>query len=301
MALNLESTMKIWIIMSIIAMLANISKVLYVKLRCTQIDSWLLIFYARLFPAIILGGTLFFIDYEITHPLQFWLTTLTTTLLTLLASILYLDSLKRGYLSIVVPIQAAIPLFMVACTATWYQEVPPLISFSFILIIVGSIAITLILTHPNQPPVEAKLFSAGVLKSIAAAILFGISTVLDRIAIASVTHGGLVYSAYWHITTSIILLPLIVFRPASVKQPQHFGVIFLYAILALIAFVFQQLAVQYSLVIDNGVTYVKSIVMIHISIVTIISIVLLKEKPYRWLLIASFLTFIGGLGLIMSI
>ena len=293
--------MKIWIMMSIVAMLANVGKVLYVKLKCTEIDSWLLIFYARLFPAVILGGTLFFIDYEITNPIQFWSTTLTTILLTLLANTLYLDSLKKGYLSIVVPIQAAIPLFMVACTATWYQEVPHLISLGFILIIVGSIATTLILTHPNQPPATAKLFSAGVLESIVAAILFGISTVLDRIAIASVTHGGLVYSAYWHITTSIILLPLIFFRTAPIKRSYHFGIILLYAILALIAFVFQQLAVQYSLVIDNGVTYVKSIVMIHISLVTIISIFVLKEKPHSWLLITSLLTFIGGLGLIISI
>ena len=95
-------------------------------------------------------------------------------------------------------------------TAIGYQEVPNLISFAFILIIVGSISITLILTHPNQTPAaEAKLLGSGVLESIIAAMLFGISTVLDRIAIASVTPGGLVYSAYWHIITTIILFPII--------------------------------------------------------------------------------------------
>lgn len=297
----MESTMKIWIMMSVAAMLVNVGKVLFIKIKCTKIDSWLLIFYARLFPALILGGILFFIDYKIINPIQFWSTTLITALLTLLASILYLNSLKKGHLSIVVPIQAAIPLFMVACTAIGYQEVPNLISFAFILIIVGSISVTLILTHSNQPQAEAKLLGSGVLESIIAAMLFGISTVLDRIAIAAVTQGGLVYSAYWHIITTIILFPIIFFRTASANWSQHFFAIISYAILALIAFVFQQLAVQYSLVINNGVTYVKSIVMIHISLVTIISIFILKEKPNSQLLATSLLTFIGGLGLIMSI
>ena len=284
-------------------MLVNVSKVFYVKLKCAQIDSWILVFYARLFPALILGGTLFWVDYKIINPLKFWSTTVVTSLLTILASILYLNSLKKGYLSVVVPIQAAIPLFMVAFTAAWYQEVPHLISFGFILVIVASISVTLVLTQVNQAqknrPVEQLGFT--VLESIIAAILFGISTVLDRVAIASVTHGALVYSAYWHIITTIILFPMIFFKSAPTYFPHHFFAILLYAILALVAFIFQQLAVQYSLVIDNGVTYVKSIVMIHISLVTIISIFILKEKPNNGLLVTSFLTLIGGLGLILSI
>jgi hypothetical protein len=166
---------------------------------------------------------------------------------------------------------------------------------------VGSISVTLILTHSNQTPAEAKFLGSGVLESISAAMLFGISTVLDRIAIAAVTQGGLVYSAYWHIITTIILFPIIFFRAASANWSQHFFAIISYAILALIAFVFQQLAVQYSLIIDNGVTYVKSIVMIHISLVTIISIFILKEKHNNQLLATSLLTFMGGFGLIMSI
>lgn len=284
-------------------MLVNVSKVLYVKLKCAKIDSWVLVFYARLFPALILGGTLFWVDYKIINPLKFWSTTLATSLLTILASILYLNSLQRGYLSIVVPIQAAIPLFMVACTAILYQEVPNLISFGFILVIVASISVTSVLTQlkPAGEKNHAEPLGLTVIESVTAALLFGISTVLDRVAIASVTHGGLVYSAYWHIITTIILFPIILFRSSATDFPRHSVAIILYAILALIAFVFQQLAVQYSLVIDNGVTYVKSIVMIHISLVTIISIVILKEQPHGGLLVTSFLTLIGGLGLIMSI
>lgn len=298
--------MEWWVGFSIAAMFINSLKVLYIKLKCTEIDTWQLVFYARLFPAIILLFSLYFIDYHIIEPVTFWITTFTTALLTLLASILYVNAVKMGYLSIVVPLQATIPLFMVVCTSLLYQEVPQFHSLLLISIIVISTAITLILVNRDK---KLQIHSSpqiwlSIIYSIIAAFLFGISTVLDRIAIAAVTQGAVVYSAYWHLVTSLILLPILYqkklfsLKIANLQLIQYKKTILLYALLALLAFVLQQLAVQQSLSIANGVTYVKTIVMMHISVVAIVSLIILKEQINWKIALMSALTFISGIGLL---
>ena len=298
--------MDFWIIISMTAMLANTGKVLYVKTKCADINSWILVFCARLLAGVVLCILLLFSEYTILNPTKFWITTLATSLLTILASILYLNALKRGYLSLVVPIQAAIPLFMVACTGILYHEIPNKLSFLFIVFIVLSISATLLITANNKKISYSPKIFLSVIESIAAAFLFGICTVLDRIAISSVTKGALVYSAYWNLTTTFLLLPILYFRNTftineSQKINKEIIPISIYAFLTLIAFFLQQLAVQYSLEIANGVTYVKSIVMTHISLVTLVSILIFKEQTSLALRGASVITFISGIGLILSI
>lgn len=300
--------MEWWVGLSIAAMFINSLKVLYIKLKCTEIDTWQLVFYARLFPAIILLFFLYFVDYHILEPVTFWLTTITTALLTLLASILYINALKTGYLSIIVPLQATIPLFMVVCTSVLYQEVPQFHSLLLISIIVISTAMTLILVNRDK---KLQIYSnqpilLSVISSIIAAFLFGISTVLDRIAIAAVTQGALVYSAYWHLVTSLILLPILYqkklfsLKIAHYQLIQHKKVILLYALFALLAFILQQLAVQQSLTIANGVTYVKTIVMMHISVVALASFIILKERVNWKIALMSTITFVSGIILLIN-
>ena len=67
------------------------------------------------------------------------------------------------------------------------------------------------------------------------------------------------------------------------------------------AFVVQQLAVQGSLDIHNGVTYVKAIVMLHIGIAALVGLLLLRERLRGDLLVANVVAIGGGVGLILSV
>jgi len=287
---------KLWVIMSMIAMLANFGKVLIVKQQCQHIDSWLLIFYARLVSAIVLLLFWYFLDYDLPRNLTFWGVTLVTALLTLAASILYVESIKKGQLSVVVPIQASVPLFMIVVTMIAYHEIPNRYALLSILVIVISIGYILVVTTKKSTVTRSKSVNFSVLLSLVAAALFGLSTVLDRVAIATVVNGALVYSAYWNLISALLMVPqFLVSKKATVmfNAPIAF-----YSFLTLMAFVFQQFAVQYSLAIDNGVTYVKTIVMIHIALVALAGFLMLKEKTSRGVLVAGLMTLMASISLL---
>ncbi|HDN27575.1 MAG TPA: hypothetical protein ENG03_10865 [Thioploca sp.] len=292
---------ELWVIMSMIAMLANFGKALLVKQKCQHIDSWLLVFYARLVSAIVLLLLLYFLDYDMPTSLTFWGVTLVTALLTMAASILYIESIKKGQLSVVVPVQASVPLFMIMVTVTAYHEMPNRQALLSILLIVISMGYILVVTTKKPSVTLSQSVNFSVLLSLIAAALFGLSTVLDRVAIATVVNGALVYSAYWNLISALLMTPRFLVTGKVNKTTFEFKApIAFYSLLTLMAFVFQQFGVQYSLTIDNGVTYVKTIVMIHIVLVALAGIFMLKEKTSRGVLVAGLMTFMASISLLYS-
>jgi hypothetical protein len=67
------------------------------------------------------------------------------------------------------------------------------------------------------------------------------------------------------------------------------------------AFVLQQLSVQESLSIDNGVTYVKVIVMLHIGVTALLGIALFREQVSLDLLVSNTIALTAGITLIASV
>jgi hypothetical protein len=68
-----------------------------------------------------------------------------------------------------------------------------------------------------------------------------------------------------------------------------------------LAFLFQQYGVQLSLPLENGVTYVKTLVMTHIIFASLLGAWLTREKIQKDLALAGIGAFAGGIGLILSI
>lgn len=291
-----------WIAVSLVAMFANVAKVLLVKTRCRTVDSWALLFYARLLPGVVLLLTLLFIDHTIHDAFSFWSATVAAAVITIGASLLYMEAVKEGELSLVTPIQATIPMFMIACTYMLYGEAPGAMALFFIGLIIVSVSFVLRASARTKQEAVGSHRSRAVLYSFIAAALFGISTVIDRIAIAAASNGALVFSAWWNLVTLLLLLPVLFIKRKTVEV----GVLFnanvnLYVFAVLIAFVAQQYAVQLSLDLDNGVTYVKTIVMAHIVIASGAGIIYLKEQASRAVLLANLITAVSGVGLLWSI
>lgn len=291
-----------WITASIVAMFASVAKVLLVRTRCRAIDSWTLLFAARLLPGVILLPVLFFIDYTIHDAAAFWSATVAAAVITIGASLLYLEAVKGGELALVIPIQATIPMFMMLCTWLLYGEVPGAQTLFFIVMIVVSVSFVLRSAAAAGAREGGAARGRAVLCSFIAAALFGLSTVLDRIAVGATSHGALVFSAWWHLVTLLLLIPVLLFkrRRLALASMRRASVV-LYAGVVLAAFVAQQYAVQFSLDIDNGVTYVKTIVMAHIVIASALGILYLKERASGGVLLANLITAVSGAGLLWSI
>jgi len=291
-----------WVVASVVAMLANVAKVMLIKTRCKTVDSWTLLFYARLLPGIVLLLALFMVDHAIHDAVSFWSATVAAAVITIGASLLYMEAVKEGELSLVTPIQATIPLFMVACTYLFYGEAPNVMALLFIGLIVISVSFVLRSSGQIKRGSTSSHRGRAVLYSFVAAVLFGISTVLDRIAIAAASNGALVFSAWWHLVTLLLLIPVLLIKRKTVVTSILFNPnVNLYVIAVLIAFVTQQYAVQFSLELENGVTYVKAIVMTHIVVASGIGILYLKERASGSVLLANLITAVSGIGLLWSI
>ena len=109
-----------------------------------------------------------------------------------------------------------------------------------------------------------------VVYALIAAVLFGVCTILDRVAIGRVAFGALAYSACWNLASTVLMGTQChhagLFRSAD-RFRADAGPILLYSAAVLAAFYTQQYAVQLSLSIPGGVVHVKSIVMLHLPVV----------------------------------
>ena len=186
---------------------------------------------------------------------------------------------------------------MIMVTVIVYHEMPNRHALLSILVIVISIGYILVVTTKKSSVTLSH--SVTVLLSLVAAALFGLSTVLDRVAIATVVNGAVVYSAYWNLISALLMVPKFLVTVKKTKFAFKAPIAF-YSFLTLMAFVFQQFGVQYSLAIDNGVTYVKTIVMIHIALVALAGIFMLKEKTSRGVLVAGLITLMASVSLLYN-
>ena len=291
--------MDTWVLFALFAMTLNVAKILFLKTTCKTIEPSILIFSARFFPAVILLLPAYFSDYKVLDAATFSAATCLAAILTMFASVLYIKSLQKGFVAIVSPIQASVPIFMILTTYLLYNEKPGYVALAFIIAIACSLSYVILATSRNKNGNAHKENFTPVIMSISAAALYGISTVIDRIAISATTNGAVLYSVCWSSVTTILLTSYFIKHHDAfffeVKRNSY--PILWYSIIATLAFVFQQLAVEKSITIDNGVTYVKSIVMIHIGIAAILGMILFKEKPSKGILASNSIALLSGIGL----
>ncbi len=290
-----------WVIFSLIALIANVAKVLAVKQFCSQIDTRLLVFSSRLISAIVLIPILLFQNRAFPTNPVFWGVILSTSILTAIASMLLTESIKKGPLSVVMPIQSGIPVFSLLALIFLFKERPGLLSI--VLMVISMILVCLMLYFQKKGETRSKRQYIYSIFSILAAVIFGISTVLDPIAIRQIIHGALAYSACWNLISSLIMATTFVGGPRLriLKKTDHVSGILIYSLCTLAAFFFQQYAVQLSLKITGAVIHVKTLVMMHMPVVVLVGVLIYREKPPGPVIWAGLAAIITGIALIRSI
>jgi drug/metabolite transporter (DMT)-like permease len=293
---------QLWILLSLLALVANAAKVLIVKLFCRGIDSRLLVFSGRLVSTLVLLPVLMISCRGVPSDGLFWTVIAVTAILTAIASVLYTQALQHGVLAIVLPTQAAVPVLSLVTLWIGWSETPS--PRSAVLMTVSMICLAYALSAQAPRSERNPDGRRFVVYALIAAVLFGVTTILDRVAIARVAFGALAYSACWNLA-STILMGTQCFHAGLFRRSGRLwgdaGPILLYSAAVLSAFYTQQYAVQLSLHIPGGVVHVKSIVMLHLPVVMLVGYLGLKEKISTRSLIAGLLALAAGWLLIRDI
>jgi drug/metabolite transporter (DMT)-like permease len=209
--------------------------------------------------------------------------TFLTVIITAFATLIRLRLIKAEDLSLTTPWLGAIPMFVVLWSMLLYREVPSIIAFLGILLVYfGTFAINL-----QGRRLQVKKASLWMLLT---ATLLGFTTSVDKIAIGA--SSAITYSLIWTITSAFLM-----YFVAKKKTKQVILVdkhLIVQALLWVIEFLFQMLAVQSVSEMASGPTYVKTLTMLNIVITTVASGIVFKEKDRRKRILSAILIFTGA-------
>lgn len=289
-----------WIFFALIAMLANAGKVFVINKLCQGISSRLLVLVSRIISAIFLLPILISMG-SWPRDWGFWTVVIITSIFTATASILYTKAVKDGRLSVIMPMQTAVPVFAFLTLVVIYKELPNTSSIVFMFLSMAALGYTLHECYLSKDKGDGKFYL--VLYSLVAAVIFGVCTILDRIAISRVGNGAMAYSACWNMVSvavvSIECLRAGNLKIATISRGKWAGIL-TFAMLNLVAFYFQQLGVEKSLGISGAVVNVKAIVMLYLTVVIIVEHFTFKKATNIRVLIGGLIAIISGVGLLLS-
>jgi uncharacterized membrane protein len=124
-------------------MAGNVVKVIVVN-RCLQnIDSRIVVLIARFTFAALLVPMCVAINGNLPSDRVFWSIVFTTSALSTVASVMFVEAVKNGRLAVVMPMQSAIPMFTVLAGALIYREIPKTQSLLCILLLMFALGWTL--------------------------------------------------------------------------------------------------------------------------------------------------------------
>jgi drug/metabolite transporter (DMT)-like permease len=289
-----------WIFFALIAMLANAGKVFVVNRLCQGISSRLLVLVSRIISAAFLLPILISLG-NWPSDWGFWVVVIITSVLTAAASILFTKAVKDGRLSVIMPMQTAVPVFAFLTLVILYRELPNTSSIVFMFLSMAALGYTLHECYLSKDNGDGKFYL--VLYSLAAAVIFGVCTILDRIAVSRADSGALAYSACWNMV-SVAVVSLECLRAGNLKIAEISGGkwagILIFAMLNLVAFYFQQLGIEKSLGIHGAVVNVKAIIMLYLTVVIIVEHFTFKKATNIRVLIGGLVAIISGVGLLLS-
>ena len=294
--------MEPWILLSLVSLAANTAKVLIVKRLCAAIDSRLVVLAGRGISAAVLLPILLAKSGTLPGGGLFWGVVVAAAVITAFASVLFTEAVKKGPLALVIPAQAGVPVFTLLTLWLAGREAPAPAAVILMLLSMAAVAWMLYANYRREDAAHRQTRFAAL--SLIAAVLFGVSTVLDRVAIANAAYGALAYSACWNLLSAALIaaecLATKTGRTALRPRPADALPLTLYGLTVLAAFFTQQLAVQYSLPIPGAVVNVKSVVMLHLPVVLLVGILVFGERIVRQAALAGILALIFGLALVRA-
>ena len=162
----------LWIILSLNAALFYALRYVVIKKYLSEVNTFLLAFTARASGFLCLLPFILVKKISISDPLLFWQVIIITSLLTAVASIMQIHSLKNYDLSSSVPFLSFVPLFMILSVFLIFNELPGDNSIAGVIILcIGGYVINLKGGYSIFLPIRSMLKNKGGLLFFGVAVL----------------------------------------------------------------------------------------------------------------------------------
>ncbi len=295
-----------WIWLSILASLFFSLRYVIIKKYLSDVNTYLMAFAYRFFGFLFLIPLLLFFKFNFISSNLFWIITITTALFTAIASIMQLTAIQKYELSSSVPFMAFIPLFMILPVYLFFNELPTIYTLPGIFLLsLGGIIIQGKKKQHYKIYLQKLIKNKGSLLFFGVAIIFGITTTLDRIAILEADNSGFAYTFVWHFV-SIIIFSCIFFNKK--KLPIYYyefksNVIpfAIQGLLGITAFLLQMLAVETARQVKANVIYVKALTLIYLLLSILFGILFFKEKHAIFKIIGALIMIGGAILIILNV
>ncbi len=274
--------MELWILFAVISGIFVSLRELYIKKFIKQTPE-IISFTTRFYGSIVFITLSFQGNIIVKNPPVFISITSLTVIITAIATLIRLRLIKSEDLSLTTPWLGCIPIFVVVWSMLIYRELPDIPALiGIVLVCIGAFTINLQggRFKVNKPSLWMLLV----------AILLGFTTSVDKIAIGA--SSAITYSLIWTISSAVLMYSVARTKTRKVLLVDKH--LIFQAVLWVIEFLFQMLAVQNISQISSGQTYVKTLTMLNIVITTVISSILFRERDRRKRILSALLIFVGA-------
>ncbi|OGZ34027.1 MAG: hypothetical protein A3I88_02585 [Candidatus Portnoybacteria bacterium RIFCSPLOWO2_12_FULL_39_9] len=258
------------------------------------VTAWALRFFAL--PLIIV--LLFSFEMPEVKP-AFWWWLVIVTIIDIIIMVIFMKAVKISDLSLVIPILAFTPLFILIISPFWIHELPNIYGIiGIVLVVIG--AYILNIKEKNKGwlfPLKALLINKGLRLMFFASFLMAITTIIDRVAIEN--SSPIFYLIFIHLLYVLMFLPIVLYRlKGKIKSTFIFKNIKLMLPVGLSSgffLLFHMLAIPLTYV-----SYVSAIEKLSIIISVIFGYFIFKERNIKGRLTGAVIMVLGILFIILG-
>ena len=284
-----------WIITSILTAFFESLKGVYSKKSVKSIDEYAVSWALRFFALVFLLPYFFFAEVPELND-QFWTALSWGGSLNAITTVLSIKAVKNSDLSLVSPIAALSPLFLLVTSPIMIGEFPKFLGFVGVLfIIIGSYVLNIKEKKNGYlAPFKALYKEKGPRLMLIVAFIWSITSNLDKIGVQNST------AIFWIISinafVAVIMLPVMLYRPKRFGNiAKNLNVLVPMSVFSVISLVFQMISISLTLV-----AYVISIKRTSAVMSVVLGKLFFREKNIRERLAGSILMIIGVILITLS-
>lgn len=278
-----------WLPIAIAGSLCEALKDVYSKKSLVHVDEYILLWFSRVVSVFFLLPFLFVFPVKQVDP-QVLRALIISGVINVIAVIFYFRAIKSSDLSLVLPMLAFTPLFLLITSPIIVGEFPKLLGLiGVILIVVGSYTLNIKKRHKGYlTPFTSLVKEPGTRYMLFVALLWSISSNFDKIGI--VRSSALFWTIAVNGFIAIVLSPMVVFRIKPI-----FHLIRLHKRILILSGLFLSLSV---LLISTSmsmtlVSYAISVKRTSILWGALLGYVIFKEKNLRERIVGAAIMIIG--------
>jgi len=280
-----------WIFFSLLVAFFNAARGVATKQTLKKFDKYVVSWAMHLVSGLLILSLFFFIDFPALQD-DFWSVFIADCALSAVATILSVKAILRSDISLVMPMTAFTPIFMIFTSFLMLGEFP---SFNgligIILIVIGAYCLNINEKKKGWiAPLRALMREEGPRLMLAAALIWSITGNMDKIAIEA--SSSIFFAMAENIFISMLIFPFAYRKVAKQGEgiiKERKGLLTV-GVLAALMYIFQTVAITQTLVV-----YVVAIKRLSILISIILGGLIFKEKNIEARLLGGVIMVFGVL------